>query len=56
MADEWVESVRRATDLAEIASRYVNLRKRGQKWVGLCPFHDEKSPSFQIDPDKQLYY
>ena len=56
MADEWVESVRRATDLAEVASRYVNLRKRGQKWVGLCPFHDEKSPSFQIDPDKQLYY
>ncbi len=56
MADEWVESVRRATDLIEVASRYVNLRKRGQKWVGLCPFHEEKSPSFQIDPDKQLYY
>ena len=56
MADEWVESVRRATDLVEVASRYVNLRKRGQKWVGLCPFHEEKSPSFQIDPDKQLYY
>ncbi len=56
MADEWVESVRRATDLVEVASRYVNLRKRGQKWVGLCPFHDEKSPSFHIDPDKQLYY
>ncbi|MHB8368218.1 MAG: DNA primase [Leptospirales bacterium] len=56
MADEWVESVRRATDLVDVASRYVNLRKRGQKWVGLCPFHEEKSPSFQIDPDKQLYY
>jgi len=56
MADEWVEAVRQATDLAEVASRYINLRKRGQKWVGLCPFHDEKSPSFQIDPEKKLFY
>ena len=56
MADEWVEMVRRATDLPEVASRYINLRKRGHKWVGLCPFHDEKSPSFQIDPEKQLFY
>lgn len=56
MADEWIETVRRATDLAEVASRHLTLRRRGHKWVGLCPFHDEKSPSFQIDPDKQLFY
>jgi DNA primase len=56
MADEWVEKVRQATSLVEMASRYINLRKRGHKWIGLCPFHDEKSPSFQIDPEKQLFY
>jgi DNA primase len=48
--------VRDATDLVEVVSDHVKLKKRGRKYEGLCPFHEEKTPSFSIDPDKGLYY
>lgn len=51
-----VEAVRAAADLYEVVSEYVALKKSGAKWRGLCPFHSEKTPSFYVDPEKQLYY
>lgn len=53
---EIVERVRQVSSIAEIASQYTTLKKRGRKWVGLCPFHTEKTPSFTVDEDKQLYH
>ena len=51
-----VEQVRQAANLVEIASQYTYLARRGRKHVGLCPFHSEKTPSFSVDEDKQLYH
>ncbi len=53
---ETVEQVRQVANLVEVASLYTTLRKRGRKYVGLCPFHSEKDPSFTVDPDKQLFH
>ncbi len=53
---EIVEQVRQAANIIEIASQYTTLRARGKKHVGLCPFHAEKTPSFTVDVDKQLYH
>ncbi|MEN6311088.1 MAG: CHC2 zinc finger domain-containing protein, partial [Acidobacteriota bacterium] len=49
---EIVDQVRQVSSIVEIASQYTTLRKRGRKWVGLCPFHTEKTPSFTLDEDK----
>ncbi len=53
---EITEKIRAAASIVEIASQYTTLKKRGKKWVGLCPFHPEKDPSFTIDEDKQLFH
>lgn len=53
---EVVEQVRQAASIVEVASQYTTLKRRGSKHVGLCPFHAEKSPSFTVDEDKQLYH
>ncbi len=53
---EIIEQVRQASSIVEIASQYTTLRRRGRKWVGLCPFHSEKDASFTVDEDKQLYH
>ena len=50
-----VESVRETADIYDVVSEYVNLKKRGRNFFGLCPFHDEKTPSFSINMDKQIY-
>ncbi|MCH5188729.1 MAG: DNA primase [Oscillospiraceae bacterium] len=55
-SEEIIEEVRNAVDLVEIASRYVRLKKSGNSYMGCCPFHKEKTPSFHIDADKQLYH
>ena len=52
----WLEDLRARCDLAEIVSGYVVLKKNGRKYWGLCPFHHEKTASFSVDPEKQLYY
>ncbi len=53
---EAIDQIRQAANIIEIASQYTNLRKRGRKHLGLCPFHTEKDPSFTVDEDKQLYH
>jgi DNA primase len=53
---EIIDQVRQVSSIVEIASQYTTLKKRGRKWVGLCPFHSEKTPSFTLDEDKQLYH
>jgi DNA primase len=53
---EITEQVRQASSIVEIASQYTTLKRRGRKWVGLCPFHTEKTPSFTVDEEKQLYH
>lgn len=52
----WLEDLRSRCDLVEIVSGYVVLKKNGRKYWGLCPFHHEKTASFSVDSDKQLYY
>ena len=51
-----VAEVRAAIDMVELVGEHVRLRRRGRKWEGLCPFHEEKTPSFSIDPEKGLFY
>ncbi len=51
-----INEVVRRNDLAELVSAYVKLKRNGTRHVGLCPFHKEKTPSFHVDEDKQLYY
>ncbi|MEM8559560.1 MAG: DNA primase, partial [Bacteroidota bacterium] len=54
--DSVIEDVRHAVDLVDVVGDYVRLRRSGVRFVGLCPFHNEKSPSFSVDPQKNLYY
>lgn len=54
--DEVVEDVRSRTDIVDLVSSYVNLKKQGSNYIGLCPFHNEKTPSFSVSPSKQMYY
>ncbi|UCC38680.1 MAG: DNA primase [Candidatus Aminicenantes bacterium] len=53
---EFIEQIRQAANIIDIASQYTTLRKRGRKFVGLCPFHSEKAPSFTVDDEKQLFH
>jgi DNA primase len=52
----FIDEVVSRSDLVEIIGRHVDLKKSGSNLMGLCPFHHEKSPSFSVSPDKQLYY
>ncbi len=56
LSREVVDRVREAADIVEVVGDHVRLRRRGQKWEGLCPFHEEKTPSFSVDATKALYY
>jgi len=51
-----IEEVKQRVDIVDVVSEYVVLRKRGKDHVGLCPFHDERTPSFSVSPGKQMYY
>ena len=48
--------VLQATDIVELIGQSVALKRRGSKFVGLCPFHQEKTPSFSVDPAKQFFH
>lgn len=54
--EELVEEVRMKNDIVDVVSGYVRLQKKGSSYFGLCPFHNEKSPSFSVSPGKQMYY
>ena len=55
-SDDIIEEVRMKNDIVEVISQYVKLQRRGSSYFGLCPFHNEKSPSFSVSPAKQMYY
>lgn len=55
-SDDLIEEVRAANDVVDVISSYVKLTKKGSSYFGLCPFHNEKSPSFSVSPGKQMYY
>jgi len=53
---ESIERLRGSIDIVELVSERTDLRRRGSRWVGLCPFHDERTPSFTVDPSAGLYH
>lgn len=55
-SDELIEEVRSRNDVVDVISGYVRLQKKGSTYFGLCPFHNEKTPSFSVSPGKQMYY
>ena len=55
-SDEIIEEVRSRNDIVDVISGYVKLQKKGSSWFGLCPFHNEKSPSFSVSRTKQMFY
>ena len=54
--EEVIEEVRTRNDIVDVISGYVKIQKRGANYFGLCPFHNENSPSFSVSPQKQMYY
>jgi DNA primase len=56
IADDKIDEVRNANDIVEVISGYVQLKKRGKNYLGLCPFHAEKTPSFTVSAEKQMYH
>src|SRR5438445_31242 len=54
--DNYKDQVRAATDIVELIGRTVALKRNGRGFVGLCPFHQEKSPSFNVNPTRQSFY
>ncbi len=55
-SEEIIEEVRSRTDIVDLIGGYVKLQRKGSSYFGLCPFHNEKSPSFSVSPGKQMYY
>lgn len=55
-SEEIIEEVRMRNDIVDVISGYIKLSKKGSSYFGLCPFHNEKSPSFSVTPGKQMYY
>lgn len=53
---EFIEKIKESTDIVKEARRYTKLKKRGNRLIGLCPFHDEETPSFTVDKEKQLFH
>ncbi|HBC84354.1 MAG TPA: DNA primase [Clostridiales bacterium] len=55
-SDELIDEIRNKNDIVDIISQYVILKRSGRNFFGLCPFHKEKSPSFSVSPDKQIFH
>lgn len=55
-SDDWIERVRASSDIVEVIGQTVALKRVGRNWVGLCPFHQEKTPSFSVHPERQFYH
>jgi len=56
ISDESLERVKQAADIVEVISAHTDLRRQGARWVGLCPFHEERTPSFSVDAQEKLYH
>jgi DNA primase len=56
ISDQSLERVKQAVDIVEVVSAHTDLRRQGARWVGLCPFHEERTPSFSVDPQEKLYH
>ena len=56
MSKEFVEQVRSSADIVKIVSQYVSLKRKGDRFWGCCPFHQEKTPSFSVKPDGGFFY
>ena len=54
--DDIIEQVREASDIVEVVATYLPLKRKGRNYWGKCPFHNEKTPSFSVSPDKQIYH
>lgn len=52
----WLDELRERADIVEVVSRYVTLNQKGGRYWGLCPFHGEKTASFTVNPQRQMYY
>ena len=55
-SEEILEDIRQSSDIVDVISQYVSLKRSGRNFFGLCPFHNEKSPSFSVSPDKQIFH
>lgn len=55
-SDELIDEIRNGNDIVDVISQYVVLKRSGRNFFGLCPFHKEKSPSFSVSPDKQIFH
>lgn len=55
-SEELIEEIRSSNDIVDVISKYVTLKRSGRNFFGLCPFHKEKSPSFAVSPDKQIFH
>jgi len=56
ISEDFIEEVRQRSDIIEIISEYVQLKRTGKNYQGLCPFHSEKTPSFNVNPERQMFY
>jgi DNA primase len=56
ISDESLERVKQTADIVEVISAHTDLRRQGTRWVGLCPFHEERTPSFSVDAQEKLYH
>ena len=55
-SEEFIEEVKSSNDILDVVSSYVNLKRHGTNYFGNCPFHREKTPSFSVAPDKQIFH
>ena len=56
ISDETVQQVKQYSGIVDVINQYVPLKRRGRNYIGLCPFHSERTPSFTVSPDKRIFH